>query len=214
MAEPGCNSSFRTGVIRWLDHGDFLEQPIGFGKGPNTGFPIFKALFQYSGGFKTKQNIEEFICVTPEQCAGEDGNVAGGRGQCAQSVALGRISSLQLMNFVSYGVIKEAIAHVPIYEVDRGKAAYLLPICLPKGTVEWPAGMIGPFTLAQYFAQLHLLEVDRQQALALSAEVDRRATFRIDDAALITSATCDLEGVPPEVPELGTVSSYDEHCRG
>jgi hypothetical protein len=50
-------------------------------------------------------------------------------------------------------------------------------------------------------------------SLALSAEVDRRPTVRIDDAALITPAAGDLVGVPPEVPELGSIPADNEQCR-
>ena len=129
-----------------------------------------------------------------------------------KSVALGRVSSLQLVNFIGDGVVEEAV-HVPADEVDRCKAPNLLSICLPKRAVERPAGMICSFPLAQHFAELHLLEVHCQQAFAVTAKVDRRPTVRIDDAALITAAAGNLVGVPPEVPELGAVSTDHEKCR-
>ena len=132
--------------------------------------------------------------------------------QCAQSVPLGRISSLQLVNFIRDGVIEEPV-HVPADEVDGCKAANLLPICLPKRAVERPAGVICSFPLAQHFAELHLLEVHRQQAFAIFSKVNRRPAVRIDDAALITPAPGDLVGVPPEVPELGAVPADNEQCR-
>jgi len=43
------------------------------------------------------------------------------------------------MNFVSYGVIEEAM-HVTANEVNRRKAANLLPICLPKWAVQVAGG--------------------------------------------------------------------------
>jgi hypothetical protein len=105
MAEPGCNSRLRTGIVGGLNHGDLLQQPIRFGKGPNSRFAILKALFQHPRRLKAEQNVEQFICVAAGQAAGEHRNVAGGPGQCAQSVALRCIPSLQLVNFVGYGVV-------------------------------------------------------------------------------------------------------------
>jgi hypothetical protein len=203
------DSCLRTGVVGRLNHRNLLQQPVGFGKGPNTGFSILKALFQHPRSLKTKKDIEEFVCVTAQESASEHRNVAGGRSQCAQSIALGCISSLQLVNFVSYGVIEEAV-HVSADEINRGKAANLLAIRLPKGTVEWPASMVCLFCLAQHFAQLHLLEVHRQEALAILPEEDRAPAVRIDHAALITPTAGDLVGVPPEVPKLGTVPADNE----
>ncbi len=150
--------------------------------------------------------------VPAQQCAGKYGDVAGASGQCAQGVPLGRISSLQLVDFICNAIIEEAV-HVPADEVDRSKAANLLAIRLPKGAVEWPAGMIGSITLAQHFAELHLLEVHCQQAFALRAEVDRSPAVGIDNAALIAAAAGNLVGVPPEVPKLGPISTHHEQCR-
>src|ERR1039458_3062914 len=113
--------------------------------------------------------------------------MAGSRSQCAQSIALGRIPSLQLVNLVSDGIIEEAV-HVPSDEVDRCKASNLLSICLPKRAVKGPPGVICSFTLAQHFTKLHLFEVHRQQSLAFTSEIDRRPGVRIDHAALITPA--------------------------
>jgi hypothetical protein len=104
------------------------------------------------------------------------------------------------VNFVSNGVINEAVTHVPADEVDRCEASDLLPICLPKRAVERPACVISFVTLAQDFAEFHLLEVHCQQTLALSAEVDRAAAVGIDDVALITPTAGNLIRVPPEVP--------------
>ena len=117
------------------------------------------------------------------------------------------------MHLVGNGVVEEAVTHVPDDEVDWGKASGLLPIRLPEGAVEWAAGVIGCLTLTQYFAELHLLEVHCQQAFTLRAEVDRRATVRIDHAALITPAAGDLIGVPPEVPELAAISPQHPYGR-
>ena len=70
--------------------------------------------------------------------------------------------------------------------------------------------MVCAFAFAQHFTEFNFLEVHGQQALAFTAKVDRRASVSIDHAALITPATCDLVGVPPEVPELGTIPTNNE----
>ena len=105
------------------------------------------------------------------------------------------------------------VVHVTADEVDGCKASNLVAICLPKRTVERPTGMIGSLALTQYFAELHLFEVHRQQALAFTAEVDRAPAVRINHAALITPAAGNLVGMPPEIPELGSVPSDHEYCR-
>lgn len=87
-------------------------------------------LFKAESG-RHEMLIDVNICVAPKQRAGEDGNVVGGRSQCTQSIALGRISTFQLVNFIGYGVIEEPVTHVAADEVDRCKAANLPPICLP-----------------------------------------------------------------------------------
>jgi hypothetical protein len=45
------------------------------------------------------------------------------------------------------------------------------------------------------------------------SQVDRSPAVGINDAALITPATGDLVGVPPEVPKLGAVPTDNEQCR-
>src|ERR1035438_351484 len=101
----------------------------------------------------------------------------GGCSQCAQSVALGGVSSLQLVNFISNGVIEKAI-HITADKVDGCKASNLLSICLPKGTIERFTGMVCAFAFAQHFTEFNLLEVHCQQAFAFTAKVDRRASVR------------------------------------
>src|SRR5208282_1586937 len=103
--------------------------------------------------------MEKFVRVAAQECPREDCNVSGGRSQGPESIPLGRIPSLQFVNFIRDGVIEEPVAHVPPDEVDGCKAADLLSICLPKRAVERPAGVICSFPLAEYFAELCFLEV-------------------------------------------------------
>ena len=70
--------------------------------------------------------------------------------------------------------------------------------------------MICAFTMAQHSAEFSFLEVHPQQTFTFTAMVDRRATVRIDDTTLVTSATGDLVGVHPEVPEFGTIPTNNE----
>src|SRR5271157_1405650 len=167
---------------------------------------MLETLFQHPGRFQTKQDVEQVQCVTAQQCAGEYCDVAGTGGERPKGVALGRVSSLQLVHLIGNRIVKKVV-HLPTDEVDGCKAPDLLAICLPKRTVERPAGMICFFRLAQRFTELHLLEVHRQEAFALCTEVDRRPTVGIDDAALVTAAAGNLVSVPPEVPELTPISS-------
>ena len=126
--------------------------------------------------------------------------------------SLGRVPSLELVNFISDGIVEEAV-HVPTDEVNGGKPSNLLPIRLPQRAVERPAGVIRSFTLAQHFTELHLLEIHRQQAFAIFSEIYRSPAVRIDDAALVTPAPGDFISVPPEVPELGAVPANNEQRR-
>jgi len=126
--------------------------------------------------------------------------------------SLGRISSLQLVDFVSYGVVEEPI-HVPANEVDRCKSPYLFAIGLPECAVTGSPGMVGFFSFAEHLTEFHFLEIHRQEAFAIFSEIYRRPTVRVDDAALITSTASDLVGMPPEVPEFGAVPANNEQCR-
>src|ERR1035437_2855197 len=141
MTDPGCYPWLGTGAIGWRNHGKLFQQAIDFGEGSNSRVAIFKAFFEHSCRPESKQDIEEFVCVTAQECPGEHRNVPCRCSQCAQCVTLGRISSLQFVHFIGDGVIEEAI-HVPPDEVNWCKASNLLPICLPKRAVDWPAGVI------------------------------------------------------------------------
>src|SRR5271157_595401 len=126
MPHPGCDPCFGTCVIGRLNHGNLFQQTVDFGKGPNSRVTVFKALFEHARCPKTKQDIEQFVCVTAQECPREYGNVAGGCSQRAKSVPLGCISSLQLVNLVSDGVIEETVVHITADEVDGCKATNLL----------------------------------------------------------------------------------------
>ena len=90
--------------------------------------------------------------MAAQQCAGEYCDVAGTGGKRTKRVALGRISSLQLVYLVGNGVVKETVAHVPADEVDRCEASNLLPVCLPEGAVEWAASLAWVLFVAVFFA--------------------------------------------------------------
>src|ERR1039458_4406851 len=109
MVHPGCNACLGTGVVSWLNYGDLFQQAVDFSKGLNSRIAIFKALFEHTRCPKAKQDIEKFVRVTAQERACEHSNMLGGCSQGAQSVALGGVSSLQLVNFISNGVIEEAI---------------------------------------------------------------------------------------------------------